>query len=259
MIQKLLFFVAFFYAATSFAQPASYTTANAHSHNDYTQSAPFFSAYYAQFGSIEVDIFFEKDAILVAHTDQDLSQSHTLEEMYLKPLQTFIQTNHGSVYADTSRKLQLYLDVKTDAPSTLTKLLEILQKYPTLTNCNSLKFVISGRKPDPETYTYYPKYIWFDGLLSEKYSKTAMSRIVMLTDNFLNYTKWKGDGPAPANDWAAIKKVVDRAHALGKTVRFWNTPDFMDVWELLTKLGVDYINSDSIKSLAAFLKTRTQS
>jgi hypothetical protein len=253
-MKKLLFLIGFSYTAT-FAQPASYTTANAHSHNDYEQTMPFHSAYNAQFGSIEVDIFFEKDDILVAHFAKDLEQNtRTLEDLYLKPLQAAITTNKGYVYPDTSRKLQLMLDIKTDASSTLNKLLTLLQKYPALTHSPSLTFLISGNKPDPTTYATYPKYIWFDGLLSQKYSKEALARIAMLSDNFLNYSRWRGNGQAPPKDWEKVQKAVARAHQLGKTVRFWNTPDYMDVWQQLTQLGVDFINTDSIRSLASFLK-----
>ncbi len=34
-----------------------YTIANTHSHNDYEQPIPFWTAYNAQFGSIEADVF----------------------------------------------------------------------------------------------------------------------------------------------------------------------------------------------------------
>ena len=59
----------------------------------------------------------------------------------------------------------------------------------------------------------------------------------------------------PEKDWAKVKSAVIRAHKHNKKVRFWNTPDFMDVWLQLTELGVDYINTDSPRSLAEFLKT----
>lgn len=253
-MHKLLFLVALSWSA-ALAQPANYSTANAHSHNDYKQTAPFFSAYYAQFGSMEVDVFLEKDDILAAHTKADLVQHRTLEDLYLKPLQAFIQNNHGYVYADSTRKLLMMLDIKTDAPSTLNKLIVLLQKYPQLVKSKSLTIVITGNTPDPSTFSSYPSYIWFTGLLSEQYSKEAMARIAILQDNFLNYSKWKGEGHPPAKDWAKVRSAVIRAHALKKPVRFWNTPDFMDAWGHLTELGVDYINTDSIRSLASFLKS----
>ncbi len=52
-----------------------------------------------------------------------------------------------------------------------------------------------------------------------------------------------------------LKKAVDKGHALGKKIRMWNTPDFMEGWAKLSReLGVDYIDTDSIKALAEFLK-----
>jgi alkaline phosphatase len=36
-------------------------------------------------------------------------------------------------------------------------------------------------------------------------------------------------------------------------------PDFDDAWAEVLKLGVDYIDSDSIKALAAFLKKQPKS
>ena len=254
-MQKLFILIAFSWSA-SFAQPASYTTSNAHSHNDYNQTAPLLTAYYAQFGSIEVDVFLDKNELIVAHTAKDLEQHRTLEDLYLKPLQAFMQSNNGHVYVDSTRKLQLMIDIKTDAAATLNKLIALLQKYSQLTKSKSLRILISGNKPDPSTYTSYPSYIWFDGLLSVQYSKEALSRIAMLGDNFLNYSRWKGEGNAPAKDWAKLQSAVIRAHVMKKPVRFWNTPDFMDAWEQLIALGVDYINTDSIRSLASFLKQK---
>src|SRR4051812_7321262 len=42
---------------TLHAQQKSYTVANAHSHNDYEQPTPSWTAYNEGFGSIEADIF----------------------------------------------------------------------------------------------------------------------------------------------------------------------------------------------------------
>ena len=41
------------------AQPSAYTVSQAHSHNDYEQAVPFWTAYREGFGSIEADIFLE--------------------------------------------------------------------------------------------------------------------------------------------------------------------------------------------------------
>ena len=252
-MQKLLYCLIFLYTG-SFAQPVVYSTANAHSHNDYEQPVPLYTAYYSGFGSIEADIFLINDSLLVAHTPADLNKHRTLENMYLKPLAAFIENNRGYVYADTSRKLQLMIDIKTDAKSTLNKLIALLQQYPVLIRTNSLQIVISGNRPDPTNFASYPSCIWFDGVLDMHYSKEAMTRIAMLSDDLKKYTRWDGNGTIPARELNKLQGLVAYAHQLHKPVRFWGAPDFMDAWYQFIQLHVDFINTDSIKALSAFLK-----
>lgn len=238
------------------AQPAVYTTADAHSHNDYQQSAPFYSAYNLQYGSIEVDVYLSQsdNELYVAHTLRDVAQNRKFEEVYLKPLSELIEKNNGNVYEDSTLKLILMLDVKTDAITSINKLIDLFMKYPAITKCSSLTIMVTGSKPHHSTYGSYPSFLWFDGLLSSNYSKEALTRIAVLGDNFINYSKWDGHEQIPPNDWEKLKKAVDKGHGLGKKVRFWNTPDFIEGWSKLIELGVDYINTDSIKALAEFLK-----
>jgi alkaline phosphatase len=252
-MQKLLYCL-LFSCTGSFAQPVVYSTANAHSHNDYEQPVPLYTAYYSGFGSIEADIFLYNDSLLVAHTPKDLNKHRTLEDMYLKPLQAFIENNKGFVYADTSKTLQFMIDIKTEAASTLNKLIALLQQYPALIRTHSLRIVISGNRPDPSTFVTYPSCIWFDGVLSDNYNKEALSRIAMLSDDLSKYTRWDGNGQLPPKDLNRIQSAVIRAHQLQKPVRFWGGPDFMDAWYQLMQLRIDYINTDSIKALSAFLK-----
>jgi len=239
------------------AQPVVYTTANAHSHNDYQQSAPFYSAYNLQYGSIEVDVYLSviDNELYVAHTIKDVAEKRTFENLYLSPLADIIQKNAGNVYADTSRKLILMLDVKTEAVTTINKLIDLFMKYPAVTRCPSLTILVTGSKPLPATYSSYPSFLWFDGLLSTNYSKETLSRIAVLDENLINYSKWNGHEEMLGNEWEKLKKAVDKGHALGKKIRLWNTPDFIEGWQKLIELGIDYINTDSIKALAEFLKT----
>jgi alkaline phosphatase len=253
---KTLLFFALFPCMHVFAQPAVYTTANAHSHNDYQQQAPFYSAYNLQYGSIEADVYLNENELYVAHTLKDVEQLHrTFESLYLTPLSEMIQKNGGYVYSDTSRKLVLMLDVKREGVATLNKLIEELMKYPAIIKCRSLTILVTGDKPPASTYSSYPSFLWFDGLLSSNYSKDALSRIAILADNIINYSTWNGHGDMLPAEWEKLKKAVDKGHALGKMVRLWNNPDFIEGWAKLIELGVDYINTDSIKALAEFLKT----
>ena len=237
-----------------FGQSLHFSTANVHSHNDYKQKIPFWLAYNEGFGSMEVDIFLQDGELLVAHENKELVNHRTLEEYYLRNLQLCMKKNGNHPFADTSRKLQVLIDIKTDSLSTLEKLVEILKKYPLLINNPSLTFVITGRRPEASRLADYPPFIYFDGVLSKTYSRKALAKIVLLSDDFKTYSQWNGMGPLPVKERAVLQSAVDKAHRLLKPVRFWNAPDFINAWNQFMNLGVDYINTDRIADISTFLQ-----
>lgn len=230
-----------------------YTIANAHSHNDYEQPVPFRTAYQAQFGSIEADIFLVDGRLMVAHDRKELALGRTLEDYYVKPLAAEIARNHGHPYADTSRSLQMLIDVKADSTAVLDALMVLLGKYPNLTQTPQLEWVISGNRPDPSLYSAYPSYIAFDGILLHAYTPAALSRIAMMSDDWRSYTHWDGTGRIPAADRRRIRAAIEWSHARCLPVRFWDAPDFPRAWRRLMRLRVDFINTDHIQALAGYL------
>lgn len=235
------------------AQPLHYSVANAHSHNDYEQAVPFYLAYNQGFGSIEADIFLQDGVLLVSHDTAGLKKKRSLQDLYLKPLQSFVQKNQGYPYPDTSRQLQLLIDIKTEALPTLKRLVQELEEYPTLINTRLIKWVISGNRPPDSLYSSYPYFIEFDGVRNQNYNADALSKIVLISDNFRNYSKWDGTGKIPENDVRKLNELIQYAHLLKKPVRFWNAPDNINAWKQLMELGVDYINTDHIKPISDFL------
>lgn len=256
-MKNLVLIFLLFSTARAVAQSNVYTTANAHAHNDYQHEPPLLAAYNNKFGSVEADVYLNEDEVLVAHNERDIPNHKTLEELYIKPLLAYILSNKGYVYEDTTRSLILMLDVKSEATPTLSKIVDLFLHYPDLTQCKTLTILVSGNKPQSDTYVSYPSFIWFDGLLSNRYNKEELSRIAVLSDNLREYTSWKGAGDPPAKDWLALQKAVTKGHELGKKVRFWNTPDSEEGWQKIFELGVDYIDTYSIKSLAEYLKKNT--
>jgi len=236
-----------------FAQQNNYTTANAHSHNDYEQANPFYEAWQNGFGSIEADIFLQNGKLLVAHEARELNNNRSLDSLYLRPLQRAIEKNKGYPYTDKSKQLQLMIDVKSDSVATLSKLIEVLNNYSTIIHCNKIKITISGNRPATENFADYPSYIYFDGVVSKDYSAKALSKIVMLSDNFRNYSLWNGRDTLSKKDRQRLSDAVQKTHALKKKIRFWNAPDNLNSWQTFKSLGVDYINTDHIKELATFL------
>src|SRR6188508_2436823 len=108
---KLFIFAVLLIADKCSSQDKHYTTANAHSHNDYEKQYPFYKAWENHFGSIEADIFLYKGKLIVAHDSIQLVQKRTLDSLYLMPLQLCIRKNGGYVYADKKRSLQLMIDI----------------------------------------------------------------------------------------------------------------------------------------------------
>ncbi len=231
------------------------STAEAHSHNDYLQKFPFWQAYHAGFGSIEADIFLQDGKLMVAHTIKEIESTRTLEELYLKPLQASVRKNNGQVYSDSSRHLQLLIDLKTAAIPTLEVLLNELKRYPELIVCKTLQFVITGNRPAVESYIQYPSWLLFDGELSLPYSPPALSKIALFSDNFANYTKWNGKGKLPQNEKNKISNAIALAHRQHKKIRFWNAPDIVNSWYHYLDMEVDFINTDHIELLSGFLQT----
>ncbi|GGB07454.1 alkaline phosphatase [Puia dinghuensis] len=237
------------------AQPLHYTVANTHSHNDYEQPTPFWMAWQHRFGSIEADIWLVGGKVLIGHDREEIKAGRTLEEYYVKPLEACIEKNNGYPYADTLRRLQILIDVKADSVAALAALVGLLDKYPALEHCSALKWVISGNRPDPAQYTAYPPFIAFDGILHLQYTPEALSRIAMMSDDLRYYTRWDSRTGIPDTDLGALKAAITHSHTLHLPVRLWDAPDFPAAWRQLMQLQVDYLNTDHIADLAAYLNS----
>ncbi|MHA4810316.1 alkaline phosphatase [Flavitalea flava] len=236
------------------AQLIKYSIANTHSHNDYEQRTPFWMAYNEGFASIEADIWLRNGRLLIGHDTSEIKAGRTLEEFYLKPLLTGLEKNNGHPFTDASRTLQMLIDIKTDSIFTVDSLVALLKRYPAISGNPSVKWVITGNRPDPSLFPSYPPFIWFDGVLSFDYRPDALARIAMLSDDLKQYTLWNGKGIIPADEREKVVAAIAKSHQLHKPVRFWDAPDFINAWSQLMHLQVDYINTDHIQELGGFLK-----
>ena len=248
--------VALLTATAALAQPAVQAegTQRAHSHNDYAQAAPFWSAYRSGFASIEADVFLRGTELMVAHNKADIKADRTLQSLYLEPLSQVVREK-GSVYANPQHTINLLIDLKTNGDSTYDALLKILESYPVLQTAKGLKFVITGSQPSPAKMLTAPGWIGFDGDLSKQYTAEQLQHVALFSDNFGRYSKWNGLGKLTQPDRRVIDSLVRKAHAMNKPVRFWNAPDVLNSWYAYLDLGVDYINTDHIPELTAFFQT----
>jgi hypothetical protein len=102
---------------------------------------------------------------------------------------------------------------------------------------------------------------FYDGRLADLGSQAPASFIPLISDNWtLNFT-WQGVGAFPDAEREKLRGIVRAAHRRGQKVRFWATPDLAGpardaLWAELLAADVDYLNTDDLAGLEAFLDAR---
>ncbi|HJT72428.1 MAG TPA: alkaline phosphatase [Chitinophaga sp.] len=243
-------------ATPAAAQERAYTTINAHAHNDYVHPIPFLTAYHRHFGSIEADVFERNGKLLVAHKEEEIITDHTLESLYLRPLQNLIRKNGGTAFHNSKDTLQLMIDFKTTGIPTMKALVQLLTRYPDITKNPTVQITISGDQPLPSLWEQYPAFIHFDGKRSGQYTSAQLKRIAMYSCDLQQFTKWNGKGIIVKPERDKLQGWIDSVHQAGKKVRLWGTPDNVNAWKTQMNMGVDYIGTDLLETLSDFLSNR---
>ncbi len=232
-----------------------YTIADAHSHNDYKNSIPFYRAYNDGFGSIEADVYAINGRLLVAHDEEEVTPQRSLKILYTDPLVEKLKQ-------DTARRLRLLIEIKKDYTVTLPLVIEELKPLAQYLSYSGhpgrLSIVMTGKVPPPEVMTNYPDWMMFDldHLDSTVYTKKQLAKVALVSLQFSLYSKWDGLSPIEKADVQRLKRIIDTVHALHKKIRFWDAPDVPACWVQLMKLHVDVIGTDHLDELAAFLKKK---
>ncbi len=222
-----------------------------HSHNDYLQEVPFWSAYANGANSIEADIFLKDGNLYVTHSESEILEDRTIQTLYLQPIQKMRALQLG-----TGQPLQLLVDIKSEAYATLDKLVSILKDYPDIVKDTSVSIVISGNRPKDEDYFTYPPYIKFDyQSLEAPKNEKLWDKVALISLNFKNFSSWNGKGRLTAPEQANVKSVIEKAHSYAKPFRFWASPDSKTAWKAFVDLGVDFINTDMPYASASYLNT----
>lgn len=209
-----------------------------HSHNDYEQEFPFFEAYINNAASIEVDLFLKNKTLYATHEESEIIEGNTFSKLYLDPLKQLQEKGQ-------LRDVQLLIDIKSEAESTLVEIQNVLKKYPSLITEGKVKFVISGNRPKPADYANYPEYILFDHQSIDDLDSIPLEKVAMISLSFQRFSIWNGYGRMVSEELQTVKGILDKVHAHEKPFRFWATPDTKTAWARLAKLGVDFINTDN--------------
>ncbi len=247
-------------AAASAAQPVALP--NAHAHNDYEHARPLLDALDHGFTSVEADVWLVDGALLVAHDRDAVRPERTLERLYLDPVRERARANGGRIYPG-GPPLLLLVDVKSDAEATYARLHEVLRGYADVLTIwagdaveeGAVSVVLSGERAR-ETMRAAPlRFASYDGRLPDltEAADEPAAFMPLVSERWGRLADWDGAGPAPEALRAELARLADAAHAQGRRLRLWGTPEREAVWTVLLEAGVDLINTDDLAGLQAFL------
>lgn len=232
----------------------------AHAHNDYRHERPLLDALSHGFCSVEADIFLVDGKLLVAHERSELDPGRGLRGLYLDLLLERVRRHGGRVYPE-GPEFTLLIDIKDDGVKTYEALHDVLSNYREMLttvedgrrDVKAVTVVISGNRAWERIAAESPRYAAIDGRLPDLDSARAVHLMPLISDRWGSHFRWRGDGPFPEEEREKLRGVVRQAHAKGRRVRLWATPEKTSVWAELLAAGVDHINTDELQSLRDFL------
>lgn len=235
------------------------TTQQLHAHNDYQKAVPFWNAWEAACGFIEVDVYYSNGQVFVAHDSSELSRAARFEEYYLHPIQQVLNRQSGRIYQDDSARLGLLIDIKNETDQVVSWLKEIIANYPDIFEPSTgVYIVLSGQRPAPATWTALPDCVFIDGRFEDKLNATQLSRVALVSAPFQLISKWNGLGILRKEAEEVLDAMVNKAKALGKPLRLWGAPDTKTAWQYLIRKGVNILNIDQVDKASHFVQAYSQ-
>jgi hypothetical protein len=247
------------------AKQCNEALARAHAHNDYEHERPLFDALDQGFASVEADIWLIDGELRVAHDLEAVEPGRTLEALYLEPLRDLVRAQHGFVHPCFKHSLQLLIDIKSEGEPTYRALHKVLARYADILTVftdwgvreGAVTAVISGNRPREVLQGQWLRFAGYDGRSADLGVETDAGFAPLISDNWTNLFTWVGVGAFSDQERSKLHDYVAEAHEHGQRVRFWATPEDPAtreaVWAALIDAGVDYINTDDLAGLHAYL------
>ncbi|CZT21390.1 uncharacterized protein RCC_07253 [Ramularia collo-cygni] len=254
-----------------------------HSHNDYWRPIPFYSALAAGAISVEADVWLYDGTLHVGHEESALTNERTLDSLYIQPILSVLQaqnpsnssfvhgtTKNGVFDTNNGQTLYLFIDVKTDGPSTwpaVVKALQPLRSSGYLSTFNGtgvtagpVTVIGTGNTPLSQVQEVSPRDFFYDASLPVL--NTAQSNITsdvspIASTSFTSQFGMAKNGTLTAAQTKLLKAQIEMAHRKNIKVRYWDQPLWPvgtrnAVWRLLWNAGADLINVDDLEGAANF-------
>jgi hypothetical protein len=226
-----------------------------HSTDDYRRRTPLAQAIKLGFQSVEADIFYRKNEVRVGSTT--LTTIGSLKELYLEPMKKIIE-RQGYI-GHKNKTFYLWLDIRSSYRKLPTAVYKTLSEYDFLTTLKDGKFIkhrpvtviISGRDSFKTEFFKLGKNI---PALKEGLNQDDNLNIWTSVD-WQSITSWHGANTIDAKLKTKLTEIVNKAHDLGKKIRFKNVPETEAIWSELVSAKVDMIGAQNIQKLSNFLNS----
>lgn len=233
-----------------------------HAHNDYAHEHPLFDALGHRFYGVEADIYLNGGVLEVSHLNLPWESKRPLEELYLKPLQERVDAM-GSVHGD-GVPFTLWIDLKEGSRELVDTLHAMLEKYPMLTRIDGnevtpgpVTVVLTGdakgkrdfvtrfaqRRAVRDSNDYSPE---------DPRADSAWGYYALAWSDYLDSSS---TGKLDDEQRARLACIIENAHAQGRKVRFFGAPDHPDAWREQLAAGVDFLSTDDLSGMDAFLES----
>ena len=242
---------------------------------------PVYSAISVGCVSIEADVSLVNGTLYVGHEPGALTPARTFDALYVQPLLSilhsenpttaFVSGTHNGVFdTASSQTLYLFVDLKTDGPSTwpaVVTALAPLRDGGWLTSATNgtvkngaVTVVGTGNTPLDLVQGVSPRDYFYDAplpLLNGSFANiTSDVSPIASTDFAVVFGDVRGI-TLNGTQLATLRQQVATAHGKGIAVRYWDQPAWPistrnGIWRTLRTEGVDLINADDIVAAAGF-------
>lgn len=231
------------------------------------------------------------NAVQVGHELSALTRSRTFQALYVQPILRTLQrmnpttpfvdgssTRNGVFDMDSSQTLYLWVDVKTDGPTTFAAVIKeleplraagyltnVTQEFTGTTISNGPVTVIgTGNTPLDKVQGVLPRDYFYDAPL--QYLSTTFANITSDVTPIASVDFPSVFGDVPPNgtfnvdQLSRLQQQVDYAMSKGIGARYWDTPAFPisrrnAIWQTLWSADVALINVDDLVGGAGFAES----
>lgn len=228
---------------------------NGHAHNDYEHDRPLHDALEQGFNGVEADVWLRNGELYVSHDKpRSLDESQTLQKLYLEPLAKRAYQYQGRIYPQSTIPFLLMVDIKAEGEAVFHTLMEQLGPYRWLLEGPQpvVQLFLSGDRPIELVLAQEQPLLGLDGRPEDLGKSIPAAYMPVVSQRFGKVANWNGKGEIPTQEAEKLRSLFEKAHAEGKKVRLWASPENENAWRQLTALGQDLINTDQLMEFRQF-------